>query len=232
MSKKTVMALGMMVLAIGFLSANVAIAGTVIDQEMTDVWGKKSGLVLYYSKKRLRIDQKDGKLSTILHFRNDRILILDHTSKSYITYPLSSWQKQVAQKIAPQQKEHRKREIRVKSTGVEKTINGFRTTQIRVFLDGDLFQDSWVTRDVDVEEMLEAIKKGIGGPSGLSSSEMEEKEEIYEKVKETGFPILTMEYRQVFGKTLKDITEVKRIETQKLDPRLFSPPKEYRQRTN
>lgn len=221
---------GLVVVGMLFPFGGTVIAGTVIDQDMTDVWGKKSGLLLYYSKKRLRIDQKDGKLSTIMDFKKDRIVILDHTTKSYIAYPLSSWGEQVSKKIAPQEK-HPKRKIRVESTGEEAEINGFKTKQIQVFINGVLFQDIWVTQDVDLEEMLGVIKKGMGRPSGLSREEMEEKEEIYKKVKETGFPILTTEYRQVFGKTLKDITEVKRIVTQNLDSRLFAPPKGYTKRT-
>lgn len=230
MKKETVTAIGLLFPAIAFLSAGTVRAGTVIDQNMTDVWGKKSGLVLYYSKKRLRIDQKDGRLSTIIHFRNDRILILDHTSKTYIAHPLSKWQKQVSQKIG-RRETGPKRDIRVVPTGAEKNINGFETKHIQVFIDGVLFQDIWATQDVDLEEMFTAIKKGLGRLSGSSQAEMEEKEEIYQKVKESGFPILTTEYQAVFGKTLKEITEVKQIETRKLSSKLFAAPRDYTLRT-
>ncbi len=100
-----------------------------------------------------------------------------------------------------------------------------------MFIEGVLFQDSWVTQEVDLEEMLSAIKKGAGGLGSVSRGEMEEREEIYNAVKEWGFPILTTEYRMVYGKTLKEVTEVKRIDTGKLDLDLFTPPREYRQRT-
>lgn len=230
MRRKSLTAWGLLVLGILFLFEEAVRAGTVIDQNMIDLWGKKSGFVLFYSNKRLRIDQKNGKLSTIMDFRKDRILVLDHVSKTYIEYPFSKWEKQVSQKMGSQQKAH-KRESRIEATGAKKVINGFKTRQIRVFIDGVLFQDNWVTQDVDLEEMLKAIKKGVGRLSGFSRAEMEEKEEIYHKIKEWGFPILTNQYQKVYGKTLKEVTEVKRIETQRLNSHLFIPPRGYTQST-
>ena len=88
-----------------------------------------------------------------------------------------------------------------------------------------------MTQDVDLEEMLKTIKKGVGRLSGVSKAEMKEMEEIYHKTSEWGFPILTNEYWQFSGKTLREVTEVKRIETQDLADRLFTPPKGYRRRT-
>jgi len=230
MRRKGYAAWGPVVLGILFLWQGAVSAGTVIDQDMTDLWGKKSGSVLFYSKNRLRVDQKDGKLSTIMDFRKNRILILDHPSKTYIAYPFSKWEKQVSEKLGSR-KRVRKREIRVEPTGDQKRINGFTTRQIRVFIDGILFQDNWVTQDVDLEEMLDAVRKGAGPLSGFSRAELEEKEEIYHKIKEWGFPILTTEYQTVYGKTLKEITEIKRIETRRLNSRLFNPPGGYTKRT-
>jgi len=207
----------------------VVFGGTVIDQNMIDVWGKKSGLTLFYANKRLRIDQKDGRLSTIMDFRKNRIVILDHGSKSYVAYPFSVWEKMVTQNMGIKHQQT-KRTIRVEPTGAEKTINGFQTQQIHVFIDDYLFQQIWVTQDVDLRDMLETVRKAVGRRSGFSKTEMEEKEEIYHKISEWGFPILTYEYQQTGGKTLQEIIEVKRIETQKLNSRLFDPPKEYTER--
>lgn len=226
MQKNGFISWALIVLATVFLLEGAARAGTIIDQDMIDIWGKKSGLVLSYSKKRLRIDQKDGKLSTIIHFRNNRILILDHLSKTYITYPFSKWEKEVSQRIKGQKATER-REIRVEPTGEERTINNFGTRQIHVFIDGVLFQNIWLTRDVDLEGMLKAMENGLGRLSGLPKAEMEEREEIYTKVKEWGFPILIIEYREAFGKTLEEVTEVNRIESRNLDGELFTPPKSY-----
>jgi hypothetical protein len=78
--------------------------------------------------------------------------------------------------------------------------------------------------------MLEAIKKGAGRLSGFSRAETGENEEIYNKIKRWGFPILTIEYRNVYGKTLREVTEVKRIETRTLDSHLFHAPTDYTKR--
>ena len=157
-------------------------------------------------------------------------MILDHASKTYVTYPISEWEQEVSQGMGTGEHVH-KREVRVEATGAQRVINGFKTRQIHVYLDDFLYQDSWVTQDVDLQEMLTAVKKGIGQLSGFSDSEMEEKEELYQKVSAWGFPILTNEYRQIGGKILKEMTIVKRIDTQRLKSRLFHPPKGYRKRT-
>jgi hypothetical protein len=229
MRKQRFITCGMAILGSLFLLQDSVKAGTVIDQDMVDVWGRKSGLVLFYSEKKLRIDQKDGKLSTIMDFKKNRIVILDHASKTYVAYPFSVWEKRVSQDMATKQKAQKK-EIRIEATGAEKVINGFQTRQIQVFMDDFLFQDNWVTQEVNLEEMLETIKKGVGRLSGFSKTEIKEKEEIYRKINEWGFPILTTEYRQVYGKTLKEITKVARIEARRLNGNLFTPPKGYTQR--
>jgi hypothetical protein len=220
---------GLLIVGLFILGRGMVEAGTVIDQEMIDIWGKRSGSFLFYSKKKLRIDQKDGKLSTIMDFKRDRIVILEHGSESYIEYRFTQWQEQVFQK-APRQKGHEKREIRIEPTGAEKEINGFETTGIRVFIDETLFQDTWVTRDVNLEDMLETMEE-VSRLSGSSKADVREKEEIYRKIKEWGFPILTTEYRRYAGKTLQEITEVLSIETRRLDSSLFAPPQGYTKRT-
>ena len=215
---------GLVIVGILLLSGRALKAGTVIDQEMTDIWGKQGGSLLFYSKKKLRIDQKDGRLSTIMDFKNDQIVILDHGSKSYVEYPFSLWEKQVSQKIDSRTRQ--KREIRVEPTGAEKNINGFMTRQIQIFIDGVLFQDTWVTQDVDLGEMLETIKE-VSRLSSSSKADVKEKEEIYHKIKKWGFPIFTTEYRRFSGKILTEITEVKGIETRNLSTDLFTPPREF-----
>ena len=229
MMRKRAVFCGLAVLTMLVLPETVCKAGTVIDQDMIDQWGKETGSVLFYSKKRLRIDQKDGKLSTIMDFKKDRIVILDHVSKSYIEYPFSTWEELVSQQIGTQ-KERKKREIRVESTGAEKEINGFKTIQINVFMDDFLTQDNWVTKDVDLDDMLRTLKQSVDRLSGISEAEREENEEIYQNVKKWGFPILTTEYRRFSGETLKEVTEIKSIETRKLGNDIFTPPKQYRKR--
>jgi hypothetical protein len=227
--KKGVMVLGLLMIGALALTEGAVKGGTVIDQDMIDIWGKKTGSVLFYSGKRLRVDQKDGKLSTIMDFKKNRIIILDHVTKSYVEYPFSTWEQQVSKALTRQDKPHQ-REIRVEPTGAERDINGFKTRQIQVFIDGVLFQDDWVTRDVNLEDMLNAIKGATNRLSGLSNAEREENEEIYRKIKAWGFPILTSEYREVFGKTLKEIIEVRGVEEQRLNPDLFLPPSRYTKR--
>ena len=212
-----------------FLWTGVLLAGTVIDQNTIDGYGKKSGLRLSYANKRLRIDQKDGRLSIIMDFRKRRIVTLDHGSKSYVADSFSVWEKKVAQTMETK-KRTRKRTIRIETTGATKKLNGFHTHEIHLFIDDRLFQKIWVTQDADLRDMLETVRKAFGRLGGFSKTEMQEKEEIYHKVSEKGFPILTYEYQQVSGQDLEEITEVKRIETKTLDSRLFDPPATYRER--
>jgi len=219
----------LMGVSILLLWTGVLLGGTVIDQNMIDIYGKNSGLTLFYANKMLRIDQKDGRLSTIMDFKKKRMVILDHGSKSYVAYPFSVWKKKVAQTIETK-KGARKRTIRVEPTGAKKKLNGFQTQEIHLFIDDRLFQKKWVTQDVDLKDMLETVRKAFGRLSGFSKIEMQEKEEIYHKVSKRGVPILTYEYQQVGGRDFKEVTEIKRVETKKLDSRLFSPPATYTER--
>jgi hypothetical protein len=228
--RKQSIILSLLLLCTLLLPLEQASGDTVIHQEMIDQWGKRSGSVLSYSKKRLRIDQKDGMLSTILDFNRDRIFILEHTSKSYVSYALSTWEKEVSRQIA-NPKGHQKRDIRVEPTGAEREINGFQTLQIQIFIEDTLFKDLWVTRDVDVGDMLETVEERVTRLEGLSKAEIEENQEIYVKIKKWGFPILTTEYRSFGGKILEELTEVTHIEDQELPSHLFRVPKGYRKRT-
>lgn len=218
---------GLAILCMLTLRKGTVHAGTVIDQEMTDIWGKRSGTVLFYAKKRLRIDQKDGILSTIIDFRKDRILVLDHGSRSYVDYPFSTWEKLISQ-TRRAQKHPKRRRIRVEPAGTERNINGFRTALIRVFADDVLTQETWVTQDVDMEDMLETIKESVDRLTSIpKTGEWEENQEIYRQIKKWGFPILTIEYRRYAGKTLKEITEVMGIQQKRLDRHLFDVPAGY-----
>ncbi len=111
--------------------------------------------------------------------------------------------------------------------GETATINGFRTEKVEVFADGEIIEENWVTRDVDLSETEKAMEQAAGGLSTELQSQMAEGREIYEKLKPYGFPILVKEYTIAPGMKPIDVLEVKSVEKKELDETVFLPPKGY-----
>lgn len=199
-------------------------AGVVINQVMKDREGRASTVVLYFSGERLRTDDEEGGLTTIMDFKGDRMVMIDHRSKSYVETKFSQWEKEVTQRF----KENlpaikpRMRRIVVRRAGETATINGFRTEKVQVFADGELIEENWVTREVDMAEVEKVMEKVATG----FSKEMNEGREIYDKLKPYGFPILIKDYTIAPGLGM-DVLEVKKLEKKELKEEVFSPPSGY-----
>ena len=119
------------------------------------------------------------------------------------------------------------RKILVRKTGEKATINGFRTEKIEILADGELIEENWVTRDVDMEEIGKVMERVAQGFSKDFRSEMKEGREIYEKLKPHGFPILIKDYTITYGLKGSDVLEVKKIERKELKDEIFLPPPDY-----
>lgn len=211
-----------------FLSQE-CVAGVAIEQVVKDVEGRASTVFLYFSENQFRTDHPEGGLATIIDFKNDRMVMIDHRSKSYVEIKFSQWEKEVAKRLkgeAPEIKP-RARKILVRKTGETAIINGFRTEKIQILADGELIEENWVTRDVDMEEIGKVMERIAQGFSKEFRSEMKEGREIYEKLKLYGFPILINDYTITYGLKAIDVLEVKKIERKELKDEVFSPPSGY-----
>ncbi len=220
---------GMMtIFSLIFLSQE-CVAGVAIEQVVKDVEGRASIVFLYFSENQFRTDHPEGGLATIIDFKNDRMVMIDHRSKSYVEIKFSQWEKEVAKRLkgeAPVTKP-KARKILVRKTGETAIINGFRTEKIQILADGELIEENWVTRDVNMEEIGKVMDRIAQGFSKEFRSEMKEGREIYEKLKLYGFPILIKDYTITYGLKAIDVLEVKKIERKELKDEVFSPPSGY-----
>jgi len=206
-----------------------ALAGVVVEQVVKDRDGGPSKVLLYFSDYRFRTDHQEGGLTTILDFKVDRLVMIDHRSKSYVEVKLSQWEREVARRLKEEFPgvKPKDRKIIVRRTGRTAVINGFQAEQIEVLAGGELFEENWVTRDVEMKEIEQVMDRVAQGFSKDFRLEMKEGREIYEKLKSYGFPILIKDYTMTYGLGSIDRVEVKKVEKKELKDEVFLPPAGY-----
>jgi len=205
------------------------LAGVVVEQVMKGQDGSPSKVLLYFSNDRFRTDHSEGGLTTILDFKEDRLVMIDHRSKSYVEVTLSQWEREVARRLKKEFSgvKPKEKEIIVRRTGRTAVINRFQTEQIEILAEGELIEENWVTREVEMKEIERVMDQVAKGFSKDFRLEMKESREIYEKLKPYGFPILVKDYAMTHGLGGIDRVEVKRIEKRDLKDEVFLPPVGY-----
>ena len=207
-----------------------SVAGVVIEQMMKDREGKASKVVLYVSADQIRTDDEGSGLTTIADFKGDRMVMIDHGSRQYVEVRLSQWEKEVASGLrkAVPPIFPRQRKIVVKKTGETAIIHGFKTEKIQILADGELIEEDWVTRDLDMREFEKVMDRADQSFSKEFRSEMKEGREIHEKLRPHGFPIRIRDFAATYGLGGVDVLEVKRIEQKELKAEVFAPPAGYK----
>jgi hypothetical protein len=229
MKKMASMGLGFITFLFSILIFRECLAGVMVEQLMRDKEGNASKVVLYFSENKFRTDHPDGNMTTIIDFQGDRMVMIDHQSKVYVEVRFSQWEKEVAEglkKSTPKIKTT-PRKITVKGTGETATINGFRTEKIEIIANGELIEENWVTRDVDLKDVENVMEKIALVFSKEFRTEMKEGREIYDKLKTFGFPILVRDYTMTYGLKAMDVLEVKKMEKKQLMDEIFFPPRDY-----
>jgi len=229
MGKRTHFFLALLIVVL-FLEAPVeGLAGVVVEQVVRDREGSPSKVLLYLSDGLFRTDHPASGLTTIMGFKEDRLMMIDHRSRSYVEVRLSQWEREVARRL----KEEipgvmlKERKIIVKRTGRSTVINGFQTEQIEVWAEGELIEENWMTRDVKLTEIEKVMDRVAQGFSKDFRLEMKEGREIYEKLKPYGFPILIKDYTMTYGLGAIDRVEVRKMEKKELEKEVFLPPPGY-----
>ncbi|MBM4351787.1 MAG: DUF4412 domain-containing protein [Deltaproteobacteria bacterium] len=229
MKKRLLVFLGL----IGFLLYVVLIpvcwAGVAIEEFHRDAEGRMGRIIRFYSGDQFRTDHPDGGVSTIIDFKGDRMVMIDHASRSYVEIKFSRWEKEVAERLKKSMPEikPKERRITVRGTGEKALINGFQTEKVEILAEGELIEENWMTRDVDfreVEKVMERVAKGFAKDFKV---EMKEGREIYEKLKPYGIPILIKDYTLTYGLGPINVMEVRRIEKKDLGSEVFLPPAGY-----
>jgi len=227
MKKRIMMVL--IVLVVLFLWIHRSAAGTVIEQQVKDREEKPTQVTLYFLENQLRTDHPESGLTTILDFKNDQIILIDHRSKNYLSMKLSQWEKETAKQLKKSNPSvpPKERIITVRSFGETATINGFKTEKVQVLADGELIEEHSMTKDTDMKEVDQVMEKAAQGFSKELPSELKEGREIHQKLKPYGFSILVKDYAITSGLKAIDILEVKKIERKELKKEIFLPPAGY-----
>jgi hypothetical protein len=203
-------------------------AGVVVHQVMKDKEGGVSNVVVSYLGERMRTDSVEAGLTTVMDFKEDRMLMIDHRSKNYVEVKLSRWEREMMDRIKRESHGTRPRakKISVRKTGERAVINGFQTEKVQVFADRDLIEENWMTRDVDLAEVEKVMDRVAQGFSRDFRMEMHEGREIYENLKRYGFPILVKDYSITQGLPI-EILEVKKWERKDIGEETFRAPQGY-----
>ncbi len=230
MERRTQLFLGWLILLLIMVTYGKAMAGMVVEQVMKDKEGIPSKAVLYFSDHRFRTDHAEAGLSTIMDYRGDRLVMIDHRSKNYVEVKLSQWEKEVAKRLKeefPGMEKPKERKISVRRTGRTAVINGFSTEQVEILADGELIEENWMTRDVEMKDIETVMDRVAQGFSRDFRSEMKEGKEIYKNLKPYGFPILIKDYASSHGLAAIERVEVKKVEKRGLKNDIFLPPAGY-----
>jgi len=229
MKKRTLFFLMLLIAMLLLEVAGEVRAGVVVEQVVRDREGSPSKVLLYFSDGLFRTDHPASGLTTIMDFREDRLVMIDHRSRNYIEVRLSQWEREVARRL----KEEisgvmpKERKIIVKRPGRTAVINGFRTEQMEIWAGGELIEENWMTRDVKMKEVEKVMDRVAQGFSKDFRLEMKEGREIYEKLKPYGFPILIKDYTMTYGLEAIDRVEVRKMEKKELEKGVFLPPAGY-----
>jgi hypothetical protein len=217
------------VLCFVLLLSGTCRSGTVVEQMSGDREGTLSKVVVSVREGQMRTDHEGSGMSTIMDFRADRFVMIDHPSRSYVEVRFSDWEREVTQELlksAPG-RGSRGKKITVRRTGEKALINGFATEKVEVLADRDVIEEDWVTRDLDMREVEWILEKTGQAFSKGFAGEMKEGQEIYKKLRPHGYSILVKDLSAAYGLPLT-ILEVKKIVKKDLGDELFSPQEGYR----
>ena len=228
--KKRTLFFPMLLIAVLLLEVHgECLAGMVVEQVVRDRDGSPAKVFLYFSDYRFRTDHQEGGLTTILDFKEDRLLMMDHRSKSYVEVKLSQWEREIAKRLKEEFMgvKPKERKIIMKRTGRTAVINGYQTEQIEIWAGDERIEENWMTRDVEMKEIEKVMDRVAQGFLKDFRLEMKEGREIYEKLKPYGFPILIKDYTMTHGLGAIDRVEVKKMEKKELKDEVFLPPAGY-----
>ncbi len=221
--------MGCFIIFLSTFTFQKCLAGMVVEQVVRDRDRSPAKVFLYFSDYRFRTDHQEGGLTTIMDFKEDRLVMMDHRSKSYVEVKLSQWEREIAKRLKKEltSVKPKERKIIVKRTGRTAVINGYQTEQIEIWAEDERIEENWMTRDVEMNEIEKVMDRVAQGFSKDFRREMKESREIYDKIKIYGFPILIKDYTITYGLGAIDRVEVKKIEKKELKDEVFLPPAGY-----
>lgn len=204
------------------------IAGVYIEEINRDL-ERVTKVIRYFSNHQFRTDLPEYGVSTIIDFKNDRMTIIYHPIKRYEEIRFSQWEKGEAERVKKSQKEkeRRGRKVEVRNTGEVAIINGFRTEKVQLFIDGELVEENYMTKEIEAGEMEKVMERIAKLFMKDLRREMREGQEIYMKLKAHGFPVLIKDYQLTYGLSPIVVMEIIKFEKREFKEEVFLPPPNY-----
>jgi len=186
--------------------------------------GHKEQVTIYLSGNRLRFDA--GEIISIVDLDKNRLLNLMPESKTYYEMTFEEWDKMqkrmeevMGKPPADKQRKLTPKDIQVVHTENRQKVNGFECEQY-IITDQMGSDEVWVTKDVEFKE-YNALMKKYSNLMMRANPDMQRELEKLQTIE--GIPV------KIISKSpySTEITEVKRISTDKLDPALFQVPQGF-----
>ena len=99
MKRRTLFSSIVLIGALLFHLSGEGFAGVAVEQVVRDQNGVPSKTLLYLSDHQYRTDHQEAGKTTILDFKGDRLVMIDHRSKNYVEVKLSQWERDVAKRL-------------------------------------------------------------------------------------------------------------------------------------
>ena len=123
-------------------------------------------------------------------------------------------------------------EVIVEKMGDGGTIAGFKTLKYKVLVDGELFEEVWLTNDSalmkEFKPLIQLLQKFSSCTGDIGIEAAPEKSPEYQKIMEMGFELKSVQYE--YG-TPDPETDVVELEKTDIPDKEFEIPPEYKQRS-
>jgi len=228
MRKWNLFAAGWILFFSSILTGQDAGAGVYIEEVNRDL-ERTTKIIRYFSENQFRTDIPEYGLTTIVDFKGDRMVMIYHKVKRYEEIRFSQWEKMESEKAKKSmlRTKPKTKKIVVRNTGETAVINGFRTEKIQLIVDGELVEENFMTKDVNIGEVEKVMGKVAKIFMKEFRKEMTEGQEIYDKLKPHGFPVLIKDYTLTYGLSPVSVMEIIKLEKKELGDEIFYPPSDY-----
>lgn len=215
--------------------------GWVIEEE--------NGTISYISGNWLKVieSEEDAANITIFNFEERLLIMADMDSRQYAEGTLSDYcealkkmTNSMMEGMTPEQREMMEAymekssqgpppAVTTKKMGAGENIAGYKTEKIQVFVDGELYEELWISKDSELKELIAIYDKGapvIREMVGCSSIEINMDNdpafsEAYTDLLKTGFEMKSISYE--YG-TPNPGTDIISIEKKNIPSAEFTPP--------
>lgn len=169
-------------------STQISLSGIVMQQVRYERGSsdKQTGNIMIQDNK-LRFNDLDSNYSSIIDIDNDRVILIDHSSKTYISTSLNEYLSEVEKKkkqmeedmknhlsaLPPDQQEtvkelmkknklnseqQKRSKLNIRKTDMTSKIAGEDAVKYEIYIDGKLNEEIWITERADIRNEMDFTK--------------------------------------------------------------------------